>query len=93
METQEPTQEQQTQQKPFEQEVGAFWKRTSQKGQKYLAGHITVDGDPVKVVVFSNRNKDKDTQPDYRVYKSRPQGQASSEESQEQTPASAGDLL
>ena len=26
----------------------------------------------VKVVVFSNKNKNKDNQPDYRVYKSEP---------------------
>lgn len=93
METQETTQEQQK--KQFEQEVGAFWKRTSQRGQKYLAGHINVGADePVKVVVFSNRNKDKDTQPDYRVYKSRPQAQSvAAEESQEQSSAEAEDLL
>ena len=55
------------------EEIGAFWKRTSRNNMTYLAGHIKVpqeDGTErtEKVVVFSNQNKQNDKQPDYRVY-------------------------
>ena len=58
-------------------EMGAFWRRQSQKGQKYLSGHVTLKGEDgseqkVKVVVFSNKNKSSDRAPDYCVYASTP---------------------
>jgi len=66
-----------------ERECGALWKRTS-PNQTYLSGHVEVDElgskKKVKVVVFSNKNKNKDTQPDYRVYLSRPATPVTSEE-------------
>ena len=57
-------------------EVGAFWKRTSKNGKKYLAGTLKPDqlpdtfgdGEKVKVVMFPNGNKDKDTKPDFYLY-------------------------
>ncbi len=57
-------------------EVGALWKRQAKSdGQTYLSGHVEVDElgskKKMKVVVFSNKNKSKDTAPDYRVYLSR----------------------
>ena len=66
---------QQTQQK-WEEELGALWKRKSQNGgQTYLAGHVKLDvlgtEETVKFVIFSNRNKTKDTQPDFRIYQAR----------------------
>ena len=66
--------ETQTQQKTQNEELGALWKRTSQQGQKYLAGHIKVgefgEEQTVKVVVFQNGHKNNDKQPDFRMYKS-----------------------
>ena len=58
-------------------EVGALWKREARSGQKYLAGHIKVDDGlgqetTTKVVVFSNRHKEKENQPDFRMYLSNP---------------------
>jgi len=61
--------------KPENVELGALWKRKAKSdGQVYLAGHIKVGDDEtlLKVVVFSNKNKSKDNQPDYRVYESKP---------------------
>jgi|TARA_B100000085_G_scaffold283532_1_gene314434 uncharacterized protein (DUF736 family) len=55
------------------QEMGAFWKRTSKGGMQYLAGHVTnKDGTTSKVVVFKNDKKTADNQPDYRIYESKP---------------------
>ena len=72
----ENTQQTQQTQQQWEEELGALWKRKSQNGgQTYLAGHVKVDvlgnEETVKVVVFSNRNKTKDTQPDFRIYQAR----------------------
>ena len=59
-----------------EREVGALWLKQS-PNQKYFSGHVTVEdefGDEKKlqVVVFRNRNKQKDNHPDFRIYKSVP---------------------
>ena len=64
-----------------EREVGALWKRSG-PNQKYLTGKVKVDGVEKNVVIFSNKNKTKDNQPDFRVYLSRDrqaQGDASDE--------------
>jgi uncharacterized protein (DUF736 family) len=37
------------------------------------------------LVIFSNKHKKKDNHPDFRVYKSEPQGQTSQRSSQEET--------
>tara|TARA_R110000751_G_scaffold24517_3_gene67439 strand:+ start:264 stop:545 length:282 start_codon:yes stop_codon:yes gene_type:complete len=68
-------------------EMGAFWKRQSQKGQSYLSGHVTLkldDGSEakVKVVVFKNKNKTSNEKaPDYCVYASTPPQQENASES------------
>jgi uncharacterized protein (DUF736 family) len=53
-----------------EREVGALWKRSG-PNQKYLTGKVKVEGVEKNVVIFSNKNKTKDNQPDFRVYLSR----------------------
>ena len=53
-----------------EREIGALWKRES-PNQKYLTGKLKVDGVEKNVVIFSNKNKQKETHPDFRVYLSR----------------------
>ena len=60
-----------------EREIGALWKNEG-RNQTYLTGKVADQ----KVVIFSNRNKNKDNQPDFRVYKSEPKSQ-DSENSQE----------
>lgn len=54
-----------------EREIGALWKNEG-RNQTYLTGKV---GDQ-KVVIFSNKNKNKDNQPDFRVYKSEPKQEA-----------------
>jgi uncharacterized protein (DUF736 family) len=52
-------------------ECGALWKKESPT-QKYFSGHVKVtdNGEEkmVRLIVFSNRNKEKDSQPDFRIY-------------------------
>lgn len=64
-----------------EREIGALWKNEG-RNQTYLTGKV---GDQ-KVVIFSNRNKNKDNQPDFRVYKSetKQQDQQSAEPAQKE---------
>ena len=56
-------------------ELGALWVRNG-KNQKYLSGTINVETmpgvtEPVKVVVFTNKGRDKNERaPDYVVYRS-----------------------
>ncbi|NBN99824.1 MAG: hypothetical protein EBV19_11385 [Flavobacteriia bacterium] len=57
-------------------DIGALWKREGQN-QKYLSGYVKVDElgleREVKIVVFSNKNKNNnDKAPDYRIYVSKP---------------------
>jgi hypothetical protein len=52
-------------------ECGALWKKESPT-QKYFSGHVKVTNNGeekmVRLIVFSNRNKEKDSQPDFRIY-------------------------
>lgn len=56
-------------------ELGALWVRSG-KNQKYLSGTINVETmpgvtEPVKVVVFTNKGRDKNERaPDYVIYRS-----------------------
>ena len=54
-------------------ELGALWKNTG-RSQTYLTGHVTPPGssEPLKVIVFSNKNKTNERAPDFRIYKSKP---------------------
>jgi len=55
-------------------EIGALWEKQS-PSQKYFSGHFTVADEngvdqKVKVVIFTNKHKKKETHPDFRIYKS-----------------------
>ena len=70
-----------------DREIGAMWKRDG-VNQKYLVGRLKLEKIPpgseeLNVVVFSNKNKAKDTHPDFRVYISK------SKEEREQEAAAA----
>ena len=74
--------EQNTQENEWaKREIGALWVKES-PSQKYMSGHFTdQDGNRVKVVIFTNKHKKKDTHPDYRIYKS---AETSNQQSQPQ---------
>ena len=58
-----------------EREIGALWKREG-KNQRYLSGKLTIGEfgveKTINVVVFVNRYKEKENQPDFRIYEDRP---------------------
>jgi septal ring factor EnvC (AmiA/AmiB activator) len=64
-------------------ELGALWVRSG-KNQKYLSGTINVETmpgvtEPVKVVVFTNKGKEKNERaPDYVIYRSEEASQTKS---------------
>lgn len=63
-------------------ELGALWKKQGQS-QKFLSGEIDLApigiNKKIPVVIFTNKFKQKETHPDYRVFlsKPKPQGGAS----------------
>ena len=60
-----------TQSERQKREIGALWKNEG-RNQKYLSGHIkTADGSTEKVVVFSNKHRNNEKAPHFRVYKSK----------------------
>ena len=70
-------------------ELGALWVRSG-KNQKYLSGTINVETmpgvtEPVKVVVFTNKGKEKNEKaPDYVIYRSEELAQAKANDQVEQ---------
>lgn len=55
--------------------IGAIWK--CKDGKDYFTGSIEGplnlgEGEKLKIVVFKNQRKEKDTQPDYNILKSKP---------------------
>jgi len=77
-----------------EREIGALWKREG-RNQKYLTGKMKqADGSEQQVVIFSNKNKTKENQPDFRVYKSEPrQAEESGETTETSEATEQEDLL
>jgi uncharacterized protein (DUF736 family) len=75
-----------------QRELGALWKRES-PNQKYLTGRIQVDGKEVNVVVFMNKHKSKDNQPDFRVYRSKDRNEGESSRETETTASTAQEEL
>ena len=45
-------------------EIAVLWKNKSKKGEIYLSGYL---GNAI-LLVFKNQFKEKDNQPDYKVY-------------------------
>ncbi len=54
-------------------QLGAIWKKTSQAGNDFYSGTITIDGKEVQIVLFKNDRKEIGSkQPDWRIYESAP---------------------
>ena len=71
-------------------ELGALWKKESPT-QKYLSGHVKIDDgmggeETLQLIIFANKQKQKDNHPDFRIYKSQP---LSKKTTSGQTPVSA----
>ena len=68
-----------TDSKPSEwdkKELGCLWRRESKNGEKYLTGVLSAEklsallasGEDVQIICFTNKQKQKDTHPDLRIY-------------------------
>lgn len=69
-----------------EREIGALWKRDG-ANQKYLSGKVKLpDGSSMDLVIFTNKFKKADNQPDFRVYRGTP---SNSQESSTESTAEA----
>lgn len=78
-----------------QRECGALWKQKG-KNQNFLSGHVEVDNglgekQKVKLVVFSNKHKQQDNHPDFRVYLSRERDQVATESVATSTQAESSD--
>jgi len=62
-------------------DIGALWRRDG-KNQKFLSGKITIgefgEEKEIQIVVFKNKFKEKDNQPDFRIYEDKPMEKKSS---------------
>tara|TARA_R110002153_G_scaffold49475_1_gene139470 strand:- start:244 stop:489 length:246 start_codon:yes stop_codon:yes gene_type:complete len=52
-----------------DREVGALWRKGGEK--PFYSGSLTVSGSTTEIVIFQNKFKEKDNQPDLRIYKSK----------------------
>ena len=52
-----------------EREIGALWRKDGKK--PFYSGNLTIGDEKVEIVIFKNEFKEKDTQPDLRIYKSK----------------------
>ena len=60
-----------------EDEIGALWSKRSKNGEEYMTGSVQADGGKVeKIVVFINRHKKSEKQPDYRILRARERSDA-----------------
>jgi len=50
-----------------QQSIGALLAKTGKNGQ-FLSGHININGVATKIVIFQNNYKDKETQPDWKIF-------------------------
>jgi len=75
-----------------EREVGALWKKKNEKGS-YCTGYLVVDelGQKIKrrVIMFANKQKNKETSPDFIVYLSNEENGDESKAPKRNKPAQA----
>lgn len=61
-----------------EQSIGALWAK-QKGGNDFMTGKITIDGVEHGIVVFSNSKRPGKLDPDWRIFKSRPKAEQSTE--------------
>lgn len=49
-------------------DIGALWENTNASGKRWLNGSISVDGKKIKIIIFKNGYKEKNSHPDYYIY-------------------------
>lgn len=64
--------------------IGALWKKQGNIGE-YYTGSVEIDGVKHKLIFFKNGYKQKETQPDYMIYKAR-------EKEEQESPEEDNDL-
>jgi uncharacterized protein (DUF736 family) len=79
-----------------QREIGAMWKRDG-VNQKYLVGRLKLekvpkDSEELNIVVFSNKNKSKETHPDFRVYVSQSKEEREAERAEEPAAPSGAEV-
>ena len=52
-----------------EREIGALWRKGDDK--PFYSGSLSVKDEKTEIVIFQNKFKEKDNQPDLRIYKSK----------------------
>ena len=55
--------------------IGALWKKTGSKGE-YFSGKVNINGTDYPITVFANGFKEKDNQPDFKIYPQEKKGGA-----------------
>jgi len=60
-------------------ELTGLWENTDKNGNKYFTGRLG----NAKIVIFKNTYKEKENQPDYRMYVAEPQKKEDGEQKQE----------
>ena len=48
--------------------IGALWAKESKKGEQYMSGYVEINGAKVDLIVFKNKQKREEKQPDYRIF-------------------------
>jgi uncharacterized protein (DUF736 family) len=52
-----------------ENNIGAMWKK-KKNGKAYLVGHITINNERHKIVLFPNKYKTEEKHPEFILYRS-----------------------
>jgi hypothetical protein len=65
--------------------IGALWEKDSARGP-YMSGEVEIDGVKTRLVVFRNSYKEKDTQPDWNIMKSKPREGGDRQPAQQSSP-------
>lgn len=55
----------------MENNIGALWIKKNNKGEFFTGKIKDNNGEEIKIVIFKNNYKNKDTQPDYTILKAK----------------------